>query len=142
MTLLPALFPRPGLSTGDARSTICFCEPSPDPPPPFHRRSECFAQTHRHKDDEKRRGGLFSNLKPTFAKAEGGEVRGSKQRRTHKHSKEQRKMAVQCVHVWDLIKSDTNLLQWHCAFCHDGPRTYIWQCKYCTVKACRTCAGV
>lgn len=50
-------------------------------------------------------------------------------------------MANQCNHVWDLIKPDTTLLQWHCGFCHDGPKAYIWQCRFCTIKVCRNCAG-
>ncbi|KLU81953.1 hypothetical protein MAPG_01033 [Magnaporthiopsis poae ATCC 64411] len=123
----------PGSTSGDAPSSLSFCQPSPHQLPCLpHRRFLTQWQrppTVKKEDAQKHQSGPISHLKPTYTQAKGPEARGSTVRRNtqKKHGKEQQTMANQCNHVWDLIKSDTTLLQWYCGFCHDGPRAYIWQ---------------
>jgi hypothetical protein len=45
-----------------------------------------------------------------------------------------------CDHQWSILKSDTDLLQWYCHMCHDGPSWYIFVCSQCDLKVCRQCA--
>lgn len=53
------------------------------------------------------------------------------------------KMAVPnyCSHSFNLLKSETTLIQWCCQMCHAGPNWYIFECKYCKLKTCRACAS-
>lgn len=48
-------------------------------------------------------------------------------------------MAVQCTHEYQLLKSDTSLVQWYCALCNQGPAWMIMECKFCKLKVCRAC---
>ncbi|KAK2614388.1 hypothetical protein N8I77_001221 [Diaporthe amygdali] len=42
-------------------------------------------------------------------------------------------MAIQsnCAHSFQVIKSDSTLIVWHCNLCHSGPFYIIFECRYC-----------
>ncbi|KAG9229253.1 hypothetical protein BJ875DRAFT_204857 [Amylocarpus encephaloides] len=44
-----------------------------------------------------------------------------------------------CSHSFQMLKSDTNLIQWFCSMCNWGPHWSIYECKYCKAKYCRSC---
>ena len=46
-----------------------------------------------------------------------------------------------CSHSFNLLKSESTLIQWVCAICHSGPHWHIFECKYCKLKTCRPCAA-
>ncbi|EKD21417.1 hypothetical protein MBM_00530 [Drepanopeziza brunnea f. sp. 'multigermtubi' MB_m1] len=46
-----------------------------------------------------------------------------------------------CHHSFNLLKSESTLIQWTCAMCHTGPHWYIFECKYCRLKTCRPCTN-
>jgi hypothetical protein len=46
-----------------------------------------------------------------------------------------------CNHSFNLLKSESTLIQWVCAICHSGPHWHIFECKYCKLKTCRPCAA-
>jgi hypothetical protein len=48
-------------------------------------------------------------------------------------------MAYACSHQFQMIKSDTNLLQWTCQQCYSGPHWMIWECMYCKLYLCLPC---
>ncbi|KAH6719538.1 hypothetical protein BKA61DRAFT_421621, partial [Leptodontidium sp. MPI-SDFR-AT-0119] len=44
-----------------------------------------------------------------------------------------------CNYDFNLLKSESTLIQWVCSACHRGPHWYIFDCKYCDQKVCRPC---
>ncbi|POS71341.1 hypothetical protein DHEL01_v210264 [Diaporthe helianthi] len=50
-------------------------------------------------------------------------------------------MAIQsnCAHSFQVIKSDSTLIVWHCNLCHSGPFYIIYECRYCKLHTCRPC---
>ncbi|KAH7386462.1 hypothetical protein BKA64DRAFT_696875 [Cadophora sp. MPI-SDFR-AT-0126] len=46
-----------------------------------------------------------------------------------------------CHHSFNLLKSESTLIQWVCSMCHSGPHWYIFECKYCKLKTCRPCTN-
>ena len=44
-----------------------------------------------------------------------------------------------CNHIFNLLKSDSTLIQWVCSQCHSGPHWCIFQCKYCKWTTCEPC---
>ncbi|KAI9050575.1 hypothetical protein LZ554_005736 [Drepanopeziza brunnea f. sp. 'monogermtubi'] len=46
-----------------------------------------------------------------------------------------------CHHSFNLLKSESTLIQWTCAMCHTGLHWYIFECKYCRLKTCRPCTN-
>ncbi|KAH8674362.1 hypothetical protein BGZ60DRAFT_269652 [Tricladium varicosporioides] len=46
-----------------------------------------------------------------------------------------------CSHSFNLLKSESTLIQWVCSTCHSGPHWYIFECKYCKLKSCRPCTS-
>ena len=44
-------------------------------------------------------------------------------------------------HSFTMIKSNTNLLVWHCSKCHSGPHWFIFECSNCKLKTCRPCSS-
>ncbi|PMD51254.1 uncharacterized protein K444DRAFT_601540 [Hyaloscypha bicolor E] len=46
-----------------------------------------------------------------------------------------------CNHSFNLLKSESTLIQWVCSMCHSGPHWYIFECKYCKLKTCRPCTN-
>lgn len=50
-------------------------------------------------------------------------------------------MAIQsnCAHSFQVIKSDSTLVVWHCNICHSGPFYLIFECRYCKLHTCRPC---
>ncbi|KAH8653951.1 hypothetical protein BGZ60DRAFT_419039 [Tricladium varicosporioides] len=46
-----------------------------------------------------------------------------------------------CNHSFNLLKSESTLIQWTCSMCYSGPHWYIFECKYCRLKACRPCTN-
>jgi hypothetical protein len=46
-----------------------------------------------------------------------------------------------CNHSFNLLKSESTLIQWVCSMCHGGPHWYIFECKYCKLKTCRPCTN-
>ncbi|OAG06641.1 uncharacterized protein CC84DRAFT_1257937 [Paraphaeosphaeria sporulosa] len=44
-----------------------------------------------------------------------------------------------CKHTWNVIKSDTEILVWHCSSCHAGPHLYIYECDGCKAHLCLSC---
>ncbi|KAG9258952.1 uncharacterized protein F5Z01DRAFT_10965 [Emericellopsis atlantica] len=48
-------------------------------------------------------------------------------------------MSVACAHSFQMIKSETTLVQWLCHFCRSGPHWAIFECSYCKLQLCRAC---
>jgi len=48
-------------------------------------------------------------------------------------------MAHQCVHHFEMKKTDNTLVQFTCALCHSGQHMWIMECKHCKLKVCRAC---
>ncbi|KAH8746077.1 hypothetical protein F5883DRAFT_584790 [Diaporthe sp. PMI_573] len=50
-------------------------------------------------------------------------------------------MAIQsnCAHCFQVIKSYSTLIVWHCNLCHSGPFYIIFECRYCKLHTCRPC---
>jgi hypothetical protein len=46
-----------------------------------------------------------------------------------------------CNHSFNLLKSESTLIQWVCSMCHSGPHWYIFECKDCKLKTCRPCTN-
>ncbi len=46
-----------------------------------------------------------------------------------------------CNHSFNMLKSESTLIQWVCSMCHSGPHWYIYECKYCKLKTCRPCTN-
>ncbi|KAH7072111.1 hypothetical protein BKA63DRAFT_62823 [Paraphoma chrysanthemicola] len=49
--------------------------------------------------------------------------------------------ASHCQHSWQVIKSDTTLIQWNCHNCHSGPHSFVYECKNCKIKTCQPCTS-
>lgn len=45
----------------------------------------------------------------------------------------------QCAHTFQMIKSESTMIQWLCASCHSGPHWWIFECRYCRIHLCRGC---
>lgn len=48
-------------------------------------------------------------------------------------------MANACAHSFNMIKSDSTLVQWICQYCRSGPHWVIYECIYCKLHLCRAC---
>lgn len=48
---------------------------------------------------------------------------------------------AKCQHQWQVVKSDTTLIQWNCIRCHSGPYLYIYECQICKIKTCQPCTS-
>lgn len=46
---------------------------------------------------------------------------------------------IRCVHYFEILKSESSLIQWRCNVCHSGPHWFIFECKYCKIKTCCAC---
>jgi hypothetical protein len=46
-----------------------------------------------------------------------------------------------CTHSFNIIRSDTALVQWNCNICHAGPYNFVYECQHCKLKTCRSCAS-
>ncbi|KAF3767448.1 hypothetical protein M406DRAFT_244428, partial [Cryphonectria parasitica EP155] len=44
-----------------------------------------------------------------------------------------------CAHAFQVLKSDSTLVVWHCNLCHTGPLYMIFECRYCKLHTCRAC---
>jgi hypothetical protein len=50
-------------------------------------------------------------------------------------------MAIQSdyAHSFQVIKSDSTLIMWHCNLCHSGPFSIIFDCRYWKLHSCHPC---
>ncbi|KAF2870659.1 hypothetical protein BDV95DRAFT_522350 [Massariosphaeria phaeospora] len=48
---------------------------------------------------------------------------------------------AKCTHKFNMIKSDTTLIQWNCQSCHSGPHSFIYECQHCKLKTCSPCTA-
>ena len=46
---------------------------------------------------------------------------------------------VTCSHKWEKLKTNSTIMQFFCGFCYHGPHYWIYECRYCSVKACQPC---
>ncbi|KAF8847961.1 hypothetical protein BDZ45DRAFT_665156 [Acephala macrosclerotiorum] len=46
-----------------------------------------------------------------------------------------------CNHSFNMLKSESTLIQWACSMCHSGPHWFIFECRYCKLKTCRPCTN-
>jgi hypothetical protein len=44
-------------------------------------------------------------------------------------------------HSFNLLKSESTLIQWVCSMCHSGPYWYIFECKYCKLQTRQPCTS-
>ncbi|KAL2352444.1 hypothetical protein BJ546DRAFT_849341 [Cryomyces antarcticus] len=46
-----------------------------------------------------------------------------------------------CMHSFQILKSNTNHIVWHCNLCRSGPHWFIFECTLCKLKTCRPCTA-
>lgn len=115
----------------------CPASPSPGPHAPPPPRASGRTADGRHKADRYTQHHSDAAQSASIASTREPSHRRLKKPKTGPQDK--LIMAVSCPHQWQLVKSDSTLIQWVCHHCRSGPHWMIFECTFCKLHLCRAC---